>query len=79
MEGSQVVVTERAVLQRVNRALAHESKSMRVCRYDSKWLNDLGRYYVVNTSTNGVSDPHADLAGWARELGALKDFENIST
>jgi hypothetical protein len=77
MEESKVTVTERAVLQRVNRALAHDGKRMYVCRDDSRWSNELGRFYIVSTDTRSLDAAHADLDGWARELGVLKRLEEI--
>ena len=77
MNEPKVSVSERATLQRVNRALAYEGKSMKICRENSRWFNDLGRYYVVN-EFNAV-DQHANLEGWARDLGVLKPFEEIDT
>jgi hypothetical protein len=71
----KVKITERATLQRVNRALAREGSRMKVCRESSPWFGNLGRYYVVN-QYNAV-DQHANLEGWARDLGILKPFEEI--
>lgn len=79
MEKSKVAVTERAVLQRVNRALAHDGKRMYVSREDSRWSNELGRFYIVSTGTRILDSGHADLEGWARELDVLKTFEALST
>jgi hypothetical protein len=72
----KVLVTEHAALQRVNRALEREGSRMKVCRENSRWFNDMGRYYVVN-QYNAI-EQHADLEGWARDLGVLKPFEEIS-
>jgi hypothetical protein len=72
----RVYVTERAALQRVNRALAREGSQMKVCRESSRGFNDVGRYYVMN-QFNAI-EPHANLEGWARDLGVLKPFEEIS-
>lgn len=72
----KVLVTERAALQRVNRALAREGARMKVCRENSRWFNEVGRYYVV--SQFNAIEQHASLEGWARDLGVLKPFEEIS-
>lgn len=77
MSEQNIFISERAALQRVNRAIAHAGRAMKVCRHDSRWFSDLGRYYVVNKTTHVVSDSHADLNWWARELGVLKLFEEI--
>lgn len=72
---AKVLVTERAALQRVNRALVREGSRMKVCRENSRWFNELGKYYVVDGNT---VEPHANLEGWARDLGVLESFEEIS-
>ncbi|SDE10880.1 hypothetical protein [Paraburkholderia lycopersici] len=71
----KILVTERAALQRVNRVLAREGSRMKVCRESSPWFGNLGRYYVVN-QYNAI-EQHANLEGWARDLGVLKPFEKI--
>lgn len=77
----RVPVTERAVLQRVRRALAKEAQSIHKVREGSqlhaseRWTG----YYLVdsrNHVTGGVPDA-AGLAGLARELGLLQPWEEL--
>ncbi len=75
---SRVLVSERAVLQRLNRALAHEVKVIRVCKETSRWFRDCGRYYLVDLNFNAIRDSHIDLEAFAREEGVLKPFEAMA-
>jgi len=75
---AQVRVSERAVLQRLNRALAHEETVIRVCKETSRWFNDTGRYYQVNLRFNAIVAQHVNLEAWAREAGVLQPFEAMA-
>jgi hypothetical protein len=75
-------VTERALIRRINRVLAREGKVLRVCRRDSGWFRDLGRYYQVDQNNN-ICGPtwvttRADLEAYAREIGALGPSESLN-
>ncbi|MGJ7552644.1 hypothetical protein ACSFBI_01495 [Variovorax sp. RB3P1] len=73
----QVPVTERAVLQRLNRHLARENDPLfvRTTREGSRASSSLGRYYAVNLRTNVVDAYGIALEVWARDVGALKPHE----
>ena len=74
-------VTERALIRRINRILAHDAKVLHLCRRDSPWFRDLGRYYQVDQNSHNcgptwVTTP-ADLEAYAREIGALGPDEGL--
>ena len=76
-------VTERALIRRINRVLAQEAKVLHLCRLDSQWFRDLGRYYQVDQNNN-ICGPTwvttcADLEAYAREIGALGPGESLKT
>ena len=71
----KVKLSERAVLARVNRALAKEDEIIRICREDSRWHPELGRFYSVDLSQNVIMSKHVDLEKWARELKVMKPYE----
>lgn len=63
-------VSDRALLARVNRKLLkQDGQLVRVCREDSRWFNELGRYYVVDVKLNEVINKHVYLEALAGELG----------
>lgn len=68
-------ITERALLARVNRKLKKEFLSVKRCHWDSKWFNELGRYYTVNELANRIEDKHINLEVLAKEYGAIKPYE----
>jgi hypothetical protein len=81
-------VSERALFQRINRALNHEDERLRVARgsyyYESNcsrtWLEDrdLGRYYQVDLCRNALIDTHVDLEALGRELRVLRPWEQLA-
>jgi hypothetical protein len=79
-EGAKVPVSERALLQRVNRRLAKDNEQLRTARgfRDGLYRHEdstLGRYYAVDLSRNVVTAAHIDLEKWGRELEVLKPWE----
>lgn len=71
-------VSEKALIARINRKLKHENESLKKTRPDSKWINDLGDYYLVHTLLNTIEAQHINLDEFAREIGVLADFEKIA-
>jgi len=72
----QVPVSERALFQRIQRALQAEGRGevLKQCRPTSRWFNDLGRYYGVD-SNNRISFAHKDLEELAKEMKVLQPWE----
>jgi len=71
----KIKITERALLARVNRRLEKESRVIKICKTNSRWYNDFGRYYEVDTANNTITAQHIDLGGLAREMGCLAGYE----
>jgi hypothetical protein len=76
---SEAVVSERALMGRINRVLAKSATPERLvrCRFGSRWFGDCGRYSAVN-SNNYVTATHVDLGTWGREMGVLKSGETLA-
>jgi hypothetical protein len=72
----KVPVTERALIQRVNRKLWHDDEMVKTSRGARAEL-DLGRHYIVNWRINGLTHRNIDLEDWGRELGVLRDYEEL--
>lgn len=69
-------VSERAVIARINRKLAQNDEVLHKSRSERARF-DLGEFYTVNTRHNVMGETHVDLAALARELGALRGWEEI--
>lgn len=54
-----------SALRRINRKLAEST--LRVCRYNSRWFNELGRYYLVSYD-NVILEKDVDLEELAAQL-----------
>lgn len=66
-------LSERAIVARVNRKLAHQGQRLRTFRYGSRSFYEVGRFIVVdqrNFLRRAFSDL-ANLTDFARELKAI--------
>jgi hypothetical protein len=77
---NRIPITERALIQRVNRALVREDgpigRKLIKTRGERAKL-DLGDYFVLNQLHNFVDEKDVDPESLARELGALADYEYL--
>lgn len=64
-------LSERAVLARVNRKLAHEGQ--RVYRNSplSPWVDEQGRFYLLDKQSNTVKQTHINLNEFAERIGVI--------
>jgi hypothetical protein len=83
MPTKKVQVSERAVLQRLNRKL--QSQNLRVKKARGFYADgvyhensNLGRYYVINVGKNSLSDSHVRLEALGRDEGCLAPWEEIA-
>jgi hypothetical protein len=75
-------VTERALLQRINRKLSKHGQKMCKTRpfYDGVFRHvptDLGDFHLVNTWTNSLDAGDVNIEALARELGCLASDERL--
>jgi hypothetical protein len=87
----KVPVSERALVQRVNRKLAEKSEPERLCRtrptYDTHgrdpddpiYNDNLGRFYTIFVNRNCIAHTHVEIEALARELGALAPYEELAS
>jgi hypothetical protein len=73
---ARVPVTERALIQRINRRLAKEDCQLRVSRGARAEL-ELGRYYIIDPYRNVIENTHLGIEELGRELGCFGDFETL--
>ncbi len=76
MVKQKVPVSRRALVQRINRALAGEEECLRTAR-GGRARQDLGDFYVVNYNRNFVVRKDVDPEDLARELKVLADHEAL--
>lgn len=71
-------ITERALIQRINRRLAKEGE--RLCASRPRERANLGNYHTIDVNRNTVEAYHIDdLEAWAREHvpAALAEHEHL--
>jgi hypothetical protein len=85
MAEQKALISERALVRRINRRLLAENHQMKRTRgfWDSNHLHhhedtNLGRFYVVDLLHNFVVDYHIDLVRYARDLGAMAEWEELA-
>lgn len=70
----RVSISERALLARINRKLAH--KGEKLCRSRGpQEQSEMGSCYIVNVQRGRIVARHVDPERLAKELGVLKPYE----
>ncbi len=72
----KVPISERALVQRINRKLADEGQLVKKAR--ERVATTLGDYFVVDLTSNAVMDQDVDLEKLGRELKVLHDYETVA-
>jgi hypothetical protein len=72
-----VPVSERALIQRINRKLQHEEKRMMVARSGSRAEQEYGRYFIIDIRRSQATDADCDPEALGREIGALTKYEHL--
>jgi hypothetical protein len=77
MAKTKVPVTERALLQRINRKLRKEQDSVvKKARGENVALT-IGEYFMVGFHSNAVMEQDVDLKKLGKELGVLRAWESL--
>jgi hypothetical protein len=71
--GRKVPVSERAVLQRLHRALAQQGQMIRRTRGTD--YNDTGAYHCIDIHRNSLKASHVDPEKCSRDAGVLRPRE----
>ncbi len=71
-----VPVTMRALVQRVNRKRAPEGRALKAARSE-RARQELGDFYEVDLTINGVTAQFVDPEQLARELDILQPWERV--
>ena len=69
------LVTEGALIRRINRVLRPDYRRLRKCRPHDQ--PGLGRFYILDTYQNRIVDYHVDLESLAREMDAMHELERL--
>lgn len=72
-------ITESALLRRINRKLRRNFEVLRVCPCNSPDFPGLGRYYVVDESTNVVVQHDVDIAQFGCDVGVIRSNEVLAS
>jgi hypothetical protein len=72
----KVDVTMRSVIQRINRKLAADNEVLRVAKGERVRLQ-VGHYFVLDLEIGGILHQDVDPEALARELGVLRDYEEV--
>jgi len=72
----KIKISERALLQRINRALSGCDEVLKKARSE-RVSDDLGRYFVLDTRLNAVVRKGVELEGYGRSIKALRDYEEL--
>ena len=77
MAKKKVPVTMRALIQRINRKLAIERGYVLKITRGNRWRGELGDYYAVDPKRNGIVREFIEPEDLGRELGVLRDWEQV--
>ena len=72
----KILVTRRALFQRLQRALRRDDLVLKTARTERLRL-DVGDYYTVNFRHNVVAERNVDLEDLGKEYGVLHDYEAL--
>jgi hypothetical protein len=78
-KSKRVPVTERAVMQRINRKFRSEGGPLgrEVKKTRGKAKDEIGDFYILDAQRGGVTTRFVNLEKLARELGVLADWEHL--
>jgi len=71
-----VPVTIRALVQRINRRLERDGEMLKKSR-TARDQQNLGDYFTIDVSINGVTGKRIDPEALGRELGVLRPYEHV--
>jgi hypothetical protein len=73
----KIVLSERALLERVKRALAKQGERILLCQETSSSYHQLGDFYRVDARRNCIVEMDVDREAAAKELGCLKPWASL--
>ncbi len=76
MNEAKEPVSERALVARINRALAKQHQALRRFRRNARGFHDLGRYYMLD-AYNTVIDTNVNIEVLGRKLNVIGATETL--
>lgn len=76
--GTRLNITERALMQRINRKLKQDGKQLRTARNEAV-ERDMGRYFIVDMNRNAITTRRVDPEKLGRKLGVMQPWEALKT
>jgi hypothetical protein len=75
MRKNKVIVSERAILQRINRVLSKEGEMLKKSR--PAYQTEIGDFYLIDLERNFVIKKDVDIEALARKKGVLAGWETL--
>ena len=72
-----VRITQNILLRRINRRWAPNMEQLHKTQ-GTRWQLELGEYYIKDHRRNALVAHHVDPEQLDRELGVLKDYEQVT-
>jgi hypothetical protein len=72
----KVGVSARAVVARINRKPKPDLEALKISRSERMRL-DVGRYFIIDYRLNAIQRHNVDPKALGRELGVLKEWEEV--
>jgi hypothetical protein len=76
-KGRKAPVTERALVQRINRKLKAEHQQLRATRPGTRAEREMGHYYIHDYRRNVVTVTRCDVEDLAKEWEVLEAWEEL--
>jgi len=74
--GTRLKITERALIQRINRKLKQDGEQLRAAR-SQRMETSVGRHYIVNVERNFIAYQNVDPEELGRKLGVIQPWEEL--
>lgn len=76
-KGTRLAVSERALIQRINRKLKEDGQQVRTTRSE-RMERQVGRHFIVDLTQNLITQQNVDIEALGRKLKVLQDWEELA-
>ena len=70
-------ITERALVQRINRSLAPQKQALKKQRDSSRHIGETGKFYIFDFRSNKIRATEVDIETLGTKLALLKSHEKL--
>lgn len=71
------VVSENALVARINRRIESDGLRLKRCAERSRAFSSVGRFHVIDVDRGAIVRDHVEIEDYGREVGALAKFESL--